>query len=143
MFFFIISNIMVKTFFHEQLSYLIAKVERNNKLFYLKHEIILYQIEKRSKTFPVKTISKDVRKTIVPSFMFESFHIKSPNFSKLSMVTLSDFPETLWSWSMPYEMKIPKIWASVYRSQDIAIQRSNLFPKIAPHRKFFVFWCHF
>ena len=30
------------------------------------------------------------------------------------MVTLSDFPETLWSWSMPYEMKILKIWASNY-----------------------------
>ena len=25
----------------------------------------------------------------------ESFHIKSPNFSKFSMVTLSDFPEAL------------------------------------------------
>ena len=37
---------------------------------YLKHEIILYQKEKRSKILQVKTLSKDVRKTIVPSFMF-------------------------------------------------------------------------
>ena len=37
---------------------------------YLKHEIILYQKEKSSKIFEVKTLSKDVRKTIVPSFMF-------------------------------------------------------------------------
>ena len=50
--------------------YLIAKVERKNKLFNLKHEIILCQKEKRSKMFQVKAISKDVRKTIVPSFMF-------------------------------------------------------------------------
>ena len=52
------------------MSYLIAKVERKEKTLYLKHEIILYQKEKRSKSFQVKTISKDVRKTIVPSFMF-------------------------------------------------------------------------
>ena len=32
--------------------------------------MILYQKEKRSKIFQVKTISKDVRKTIVPSFVF-------------------------------------------------------------------------
>ena len=50
--------------------YLIAKVERKNKLFNLKHEIILCQKEKRSKMLQVKVISKDVRKTIVPSFMF-------------------------------------------------------------------------
>ena len=50
--------------------YIIAKVERKNKLFNLKHEIILCQKEKRSKMFQVKAISKDVRKTIVPSFMF-------------------------------------------------------------------------
>ena len=49
--------------------YLIAKVERKNKLFNLKHEIILCQKEKRSKMFQVKAISKVVRKTIVPSFM--------------------------------------------------------------------------
>ena len=30
----------------------------------------LYQKEKKSKIFQVKTLSKDVRKTIVPSFMF-------------------------------------------------------------------------
>ena len=30
----------------------------------------MYQKEKRSRIFQVKTISKDVRKTIVPSFMF-------------------------------------------------------------------------
>ena len=51
--------------------YLIAKVERKNKLFNLKHEIILCQKEKRSKMFQV--ISKDIRKTIVPSFMFLFF----------------------------------------------------------------------
>ena len=50
--------------------YLIAKVERKNKLFNLKHEIILCLKEKRSKMLQVKVISKDVRKTIVPSFMF-------------------------------------------------------------------------
>ena len=50
--------------------YLIAKVERKEKTFYLKYEIILFQKEKRSKMFQVKAISKDVRKTIVPSFMF-------------------------------------------------------------------------
>ena len=41
----------------------------------------------------------------------KSFHVKSP---RIPMVTLSDFPETLWSWSMPYEMKILKIWACNY-----------------------------
>ena len=50
--------------------YIIAKVERKNKLFNLKHEIILCQKETRTKMFQVKAISKDVRKTIVPSFMF-------------------------------------------------------------------------
>ena len=49
--------------------YLIAKVERKEQTFNLKHEIILYQKEKRSKMFQVKAISKDVRKTIVTSFM--------------------------------------------------------------------------
>ena len=55
------------------LLYLIAKVEWKEYTFYLKHEIIwiiLCQKEKRSKMFQVKAISKDVRKTIVPSFMF-------------------------------------------------------------------------
>ena len=51
--------------------YIIAKVERKNKPFNLKHEIILCQKEKRSKMFQV--ISKDIRKTIVPSFMFLFF----------------------------------------------------------------------
>ena len=43
----------------------------------LKNEIILYQKERRSKVFQVKTISKDVRKMIVPSFMFlfNSFNV--------------------------------------------------------------------
>ena len=50
--------------------YIIANVERKNKLFNLKHEIILCLKEKRSKMLQVKVISKDVRKTIVPSFMF-------------------------------------------------------------------------
>ena len=55
-------------FSRTMVSYLIAKVERKQTL-YLKHEFILYQKGKRSKIFLVKTISKDVRKTIVPSFM--------------------------------------------------------------------------
>ena len=49
---------------------LIAKAERKEETLYLKHEIILYQKEKRSKNFQVKTINKHVRKTIVPLFMF-------------------------------------------------------------------------
>ena len=55
--------------------YLIPKVERKNELFNLKHEIILCQKEKRSKMLQVKVISKDVRKTIVPSFMFLFFNL--------------------------------------------------------------------
>ena len=55
--------------------YIIAKVERKNKLFNLKHEIILCQKEKRSKMLQVKVISKDARKTIVPSFMFLFFNL--------------------------------------------------------------------
>ena len=55
--------------------YLIVKVERKNKLFNLKHEIILCQKEKRSKMFQVKVITKDVRKTVVPSFMFLYFNL--------------------------------------------------------------------
>ena len=54
--------------------YLIAKVERKNKLFNLKHEIMLGQKEKRSKMSQVKVISKDVRKGIVPSSMFLFFN---------------------------------------------------------------------
>ena len=53
--------------------YLIAKVEimkLSHEIIKLKHEIILCQKEKRSKMFQVKAISKDVRKTIVPSLMF-------------------------------------------------------------------------
>ena len=53
--------------------YLIAKVEimkLSPEIIKLKHEIILCQKEKRSKMFQVKAISKDVRKTIVPSSMF-------------------------------------------------------------------------
>ena len=55
--------------------YIIAKVERKNKLFNLKHEIILCLKETRSKMFQVKVISKDVRKIIVPSFMFLGFNL--------------------------------------------------------------------
>ena len=40
---------------------------RKEKNLYLIHKIILYQKEKRTKIFQVKTISKDVRKTNVPS----------------------------------------------------------------------------
>ena len=57
--------------------YLIAKVERKEETLYLKHEISFYQKEKRSKIFQVKTISKDVRKAIVSSFMFLSNLSKS------------------------------------------------------------------
>ena len=46
---------------------------KEKKKFKLKHEIILCQKEKRSKMFRVKLISKDVRKIIVPSFMFLFF----------------------------------------------------------------------
>ena len=55
--------------------YLIAKVESKNKLLNLKHEIILCQKERRSKMLQVKVISKDARKTIVPSFMFLFFNL--------------------------------------------------------------------
>ena len=48
---------------------LIAKFDRK-ETFYLKHEIIFCQKEKRSKMFQVKALSKDVRKTIVPSSKF-------------------------------------------------------------------------
>ena len=62
---------------------LIPKVEIIMKLSHeiikLKHEIILCQKEKRSKTFQVKAIRKDVRKTIVPSFMF--FFLICPSLS--------------------------------------------------------------
>ena len=54
--------------------YLIAKVEKK-KLFHLKHKIILCQKEKRSKMLQVKVISKDIRKTIVPAFMFLFFNL--------------------------------------------------------------------
>ena len=59
---------MVKIFFlRTTVSYLIAKVERKEETLDLKHEVILYQKEKRSKIFQVKTISKYVRKiTHVP-----------------------------------------------------------------------------
>ena len=57
--------------------YLIVKVERKEETLYLKHEISFYQKEKRSKIYQVKTISKDVRKAIVSSFMFLSNLSKS------------------------------------------------------------------
>ena len=67
---------MVKTFFSRiTVLYIIAKVERKNKFFNLKHEIILCLKKRRSKIFQVKVISKDVRKTIVPSFMFLFFNM--------------------------------------------------------------------
>ena len=40
---------------------------RKEKTLYLKHKSILDQKEKRSKIFQVKTVSKDIRKTNVPS----------------------------------------------------------------------------
>ena len=49
--------------------YLIA-LKRVRINSYLKYEIVLYQKEKRSKFFQVRTISKDVKKNIVQSFMF-------------------------------------------------------------------------
>ena len=67
---------MVKTFFSRiTVLYIIAKVERKNKFFNLKHEIILCLKKRRNKMFQVKVISKDVRKTIVPSFMFLFFNM--------------------------------------------------------------------
>ena len=60
--------------------YIIAKVKRKTKLFNLKHEIILGQKEKRSKMLQVKVISKNVRKTIVSSFMFLLFICKYNTF---------------------------------------------------------------
>ena len=70
LFFHYFKNYAQNIFSRIMVLYIIAKVERKNKLFNLKHEIILCQKEKRSKMFQVKAISKDVRKTIVPSFMF-------------------------------------------------------------------------
>ena len=60
--------------------YLIAKVERKESTLYLKHEIILYQKEKRNKIFQVKTVRKDARKTIAPSFifLFNAFEVCRP-----------------------------------------------------------------
>ena len=55
--------------------YIIAKVERENKLFNSKHENILCQKETTSKIFQVKVMSKGIRKTIVPSFMFLFFNL--------------------------------------------------------------------
>ena len=67
---------MVKMFFSRiTVLYIIAKVERKNKFFNLKREIILCLKKRRSKMFQVKVISKDVRKTIVPSFMFLFFNL--------------------------------------------------------------------
>ena len=71
--------------------YLIAKVERKEKSLYLKHEIILYQKNKRSKTFQVKTISKGIRKTIVQSFMFLFDLSKSFVFSVKKMQIYYNF----------------------------------------------------
>ena len=70
LFFHYFKNYAQNIFSRIMVLYIIAKVERKNKLFNLKHEIILCQKEKRSKMLQVKVISKDVRKTIVPSFMF-------------------------------------------------------------------------
>ena len=61
---------MFKVFFKNNGALFNSKVERKNKLFNLKHEIILGQKEKKRKLFQVKVISKDLRKMIVPSFMF-------------------------------------------------------------------------
>ena len=49
--------------------YLIAKVERKEKTFYLKQDYPLSE-KKISKMFQVTVITKYVRKMIVPSFMF-------------------------------------------------------------------------
>ena len=70
LFFHYFKNYAQNIFSRIMVLYIIAKVERKNNLFNLKHEIILCQKETRSKMFQVKVISKDVRKTIVPSFMF-------------------------------------------------------------------------
>ena len=56
--------------------YLIEKNLKKKRISSLKHEIILYQKEKRKRIFQVKTISKDVRKAIVLSFMFLFIYAK-------------------------------------------------------------------
>ena len=75
LFFHYFKNYAQNIFSRIMVLYIIAKVERKNNLFNLKHEIILCQKETRSKMFQVKVISKDVRKTIVPSFMFLFFNL--------------------------------------------------------------------
>ena len=84
--FFIISNIMDKTFFSRiTVLYLIAKVERKNS-FYSKHGIIFCQKEKRSQMFQVKAISRDVRKTIVCScYVTYAFQSESTPYSCLNV----------------------------------------------------------
>ena len=60
------------------------------------------------------------------------------------MVTLSDFPETLWLWSMPYEIKILKI-----RAYNYLLFPRYSHPNIKPlpenwvPQKCFCFWCYF
>ena len=56
--------------------YLIEKNLKKKRISSLKHEIILYQKEKRKRIFQVKTISKDVRKAIFLSFMFLFIYAK-------------------------------------------------------------------
>ena len=51
-------------FWRTTVLYLIAKVERKDKTFYLKHEIILCQKEKRSKILQVKVIVKTSEKRL-------------------------------------------------------------------------------
>ena len=70
--------------------YLIVKVERKS-ILYLKHEIIFYQKEKRSRIFQVKTISKDVRKTIFSSimFLFNSFEVCHSFCKKIKTIHFS------------------------------------------------------
>ena len=98
--FFIISNIMDKTFFSRiTVLYLIAKVERKNS-FYSKHGIIFCQKEKRSQMFQVKAISKDVRKTIVCScYVTYAFQSESTPYSCLNVKELlARSRREIWWW---------------------------------------------
>ena len=77
--------------------YIIAKVERKEWILYLKHEIILYQKEKKNKIFRVRTISKDIRKTIVPSFMFlfNYFEVCRPLYKENKTYNFHQWPNEI------------------------------------------------
>ena len=62
----------------------------------------------------------------------------------LKVPWISDFPETLWLWSMPYEKKILKIWASNYLPfPRFSHPKIKPLPENWPWYKFFCFWYPF